>query len=103
VDERKAAAATISPPGRAAPEAGAKHVAEVTKALHQRSDEPAVVLARVDRPADMEAVIRSHVYKPDCKKLVTPQQLLVGVADGSRTSPQTSRGRTDRCGPGWDD
>jgi malate dehydrogenase (oxaloacetate-decarboxylating)(NADP+) len=40
-------------------------------------------LARVDRPADMEAFIRSHVYKPDYKKLVTPQQLLVGVADGS--------------------
>jgi hypothetical protein len=67
--------------------AGAKHVAEVAKALHQRSDEPAVVLARVDRPADMEAFIRSHVYNPDYKKLVTPQQLLVGVADGSKTSP----------------
>ena len=24
-------------------------------------------LARVDRPADMEAVIRSHVYKPDIR------------------------------------
>jgi malate dehydrogenase (oxaloacetate-decarboxylating)(NADP+) len=23
-------------------------------------------LAQVDRPADMEAFIRSHVYKPDC-------------------------------------
>ena len=26
-------------------------------------------LARVDRPADMEAFIRSHVYKPDYRKL----------------------------------
>jgi malate dehydrogenase (oxaloacetate-decarboxylating)(NADP+) len=40
-------------------------------------------LARVGRPADLEAFIRSHVYKPDYKKLVTPQQSLVGVADGS--------------------
>jgi malate dehydrogenase (oxaloacetate-decarboxylating)(NADP+) len=43
-------------------------------------------LARVDRPADMEAFIRSHVYKPAYKKLVTPQQSLVGVRDGSRTT-----------------
>jgi malate dehydrogenase (oxaloacetate-decarboxylating)(NADP+) len=43
-------------------------------------------LARVDRPADMEAFIRSHVYKPDYKKLMTPQQSLVGVADGSRAT-----------------
>lgn len=27
-------------------------------------------LAQVDRPADMEAFIRSHVYKPEYKKLV---------------------------------
>jgi malate dehydrogenase (oxaloacetate-decarboxylating)(NADP+) len=26
-------------------------------------------LARVDRPADVEALIRSHVYKPDYHKL----------------------------------
>jgi hypothetical protein len=31
----------------------------------------------------MEAFIRSHVYKPDYKKLVTRQQSPVGVADGS--------------------
>jgi len=40
-------------------------------------------LARVGRPADMEAYISSHVYKPDYKKLMAPQQSLVGVADGS--------------------
>jgi len=38
--------------------------------------------SRVGRAADVEAFIRSHVYKPDYKKLVTPQQSLVGVADG---------------------
>ncbi len=27
-------------------------------------------LARVDRPSDMEAFIRSHVYKPEYKSLV---------------------------------
>jgi malate dehydrogenase (oxaloacetate-decarboxylating)(NADP+) len=27
-------------------------------------------LARVDRPADMEAFIRAHVYKPEYKNLV---------------------------------
>src|SRR5271169_770279 len=27
-------------------------------------------LAQVDRPADMEAFIRSHVYKPEYKKLI---------------------------------
>jgi hypothetical protein len=43
-------------------------------------------LARVDRPADVEAFIRSHVYKPAHKKLVTSQRLLVGVADGSKTT-----------------
>jgi malate dehydrogenase (oxaloacetate-decarboxylating)(NADP+) len=43
-------------------------------------------LARVDRPADMEAFIRSHVYMPAYKKLMTPQQSLVGVRDGSRTT-----------------
>jgi malate dehydrogenase (oxaloacetate-decarboxylating)(NADP+) len=43
-------------------------------------------LARVDRPADVEALIRSHVYKPAYKKLVTRQQSLAGVADGSRTT-----------------
>lgn len=43
-------------------------------------------LARVDCPADMEAFIGSHVYKPAYKKLVTPRQSLVGVADGSRTT-----------------
>jgi hypothetical protein len=43
-------------------------------------------LARVDRPADVEAFIRSHVYKPAHKKLVKSQQLLVGVADGSKTT-----------------
>ena len=40
-------------------------------------------LARVDRPADMAEFIRSHVYMPDYKKLMTPQRSLVGVADGS--------------------
>jgi hypothetical protein len=43
-------------------------------------------LARVDRAADVEAFIRSHVYKPAHKKLVTSQQLLVGVADGPKTT-----------------
>jgi malate dehydrogenase (oxaloacetate-decarboxylating)(NADP+) len=43
-------------------------------------------LARVDRPADTEAFIRSHVYKPAYKKLMTPQQSLVGVREGSRTT-----------------
>jgi malate dehydrogenase (oxaloacetate-decarboxylating)(NADP+) len=43
-------------------------------------------LARVDRPADMEAFIRSHVYMPAYKKLMTPQQSLVGVRDGSRAT-----------------
>jgi malate dehydrogenase (oxaloacetate-decarboxylating)(NADP+) len=43
-------------------------------------------LARVDRPADMEAFIRTHVYMPAYKKLMTPQQSLVGVRDGSRTT-----------------
>jgi malate dehydrogenase (oxaloacetate-decarboxylating)(NADP+) len=32
-------------------------------------------LARVDRPADMEAFIRSHVYTPAYKDLMTPQQV----------------------------
>jgi malate dehydrogenase (oxaloacetate-decarboxylating)(NADP+) len=27
-------------------------------------------LARVDRPTDMEAFIRQHVYKPEYKKLI---------------------------------
>jgi malate dehydrogenase (oxaloacetate-decarboxylating)(NADP+) len=43
-------------------------------------------LARVDRPSDMEAFIRSHVYKPDYKKLVAPQQSLAGVGDCSRAT-----------------
>ena len=58
-------------------------------------------LARVDRPADMEAFIRSHVYRPDYKNLVTPQQLLVGVADGSKTSPVNQSGRTLWVRPDW--
>jgi hypothetical protein len=43
-------------------------------------------LARIDRPADMEAFIRSHVYMPAYKKLMTPQQSLAGVDEGSRTT-----------------
>ena len=43
-------------------------------------------LARVDRPAHMEAFIRGHVYMPAYKKLMTPQQSLVGIRDGSRTT-----------------
>jgi hypothetical protein len=31
----------------------------------------------------MEAFIRSHVYKPDYKKLVTPQRSRAGAGDGS--------------------
>ena len=43
-------------------------------------------LARVGRPADMEAFIRSHVYKPAYKELATPRRSLIGVADGSRAT-----------------
>jgi hypothetical protein len=45
-----------------------------------------VVTGVVDASWQISHRLRSHVYVPAYKKLVTPQHSLVGVADGSRST-----------------